>query len=207
MFSTTDLLASVHPAFSTLPTASGESAEILDLVIRSQEKVLECEVVPNWVVRLNWCMLSVEDEHFKAVLSRCGLYEKLASYMVAAREKFDELKKRMNHFGFSPSRIYRVLIEYPRKTLLFVAFNSLLVKNTEALRANIFKYLAELSPRRNILDGDRLIELGVPKGPILGKIQEELWWRFIDGAISTSEEAEQIVPELLNKYGQVNLRG
>jgi len=204
MFSTTDLLASVHPAFSTLPTASGESAEVLDLVIRAQEKVLECEVVPSWVVRLNWCLLSVEDEHFKPVLSRCGVYEKLASHMSAAREKFEELRKRMNHFGFSPSRIYRVLVEYPRKTLLFVAFNSLLAKDTEALRANIFKYLSELSPRRNILDGERLMELGAPKGPILGKIQEELWWKFIDGDISSSQEAEQIVPELLRKYREAN---
>lgn len=200
MLASSDILRAIHPVWTELSTQSGEDAEVLDLTLRSQAEILAAEMIPPNLIRLSWCLFHLPEPHLKEVLTRIGTFHKFKQYILEAKSKFDELVKRMNYFGFGPSRIYRVLVEYSRKMLLFAAFSSLLVKGTEALRSNIFKYLRELSPRRNILSGEELTALGVPQGPIMGKIQEELWWHFLDGEIKERADADKLIPELLAKY-------
>ncbi len=195
-----DVLRAIHPTWSTLPTASGESAEVLELAIRSQDRIITAEFIPPYLIRLNWCLFTVGAEGFRETLRRLGVYQKISFHLEQARLKLDDLLKRMNHHGFNPSRIYRVLIEYPRKTLLFAAFNSLHIRGTEAFRSNVFRYLAEYSPKTNILTGKELAKMGIEEGPLVGKIQEELWWRYIDGQIKGKEDAKKIIPEIVAKY-------
>ncbi len=197
---TSDLLASLHPEWNQLPTMSGSDAEVLELGIRNQEELLEQDMVPQWLVRLSWSLANVRASALPDVLKRIGVHARLAQSVVEAREKFDEVAARMNHTGFKPSRIYRVCQEYPRKTLLFIAFNSYLAKDTEPLRTNLMKHLRELSPKHNILPGERLISLGLPAGPLVGKAQEELWWRKIDGELPDDKATEQAARELIERY-------
>jgi len=197
---TSDLLASLHPEWNQLPTMSGSDAEVLELGIRNQEELLEQDMVPQWLVRLSWSLANVRVSALPDVLKRIGVHARLAQSIVEAREKFDEVAARMNHTGFQPSRIYRVCQEYPRKTLLFIAFGSYLAKDTEPLRTNLIKHLREFSPRRNVLPGERLISLGLPAGPLVGKAQEELWWRKIDGELPDDEATEKAARELIERY-------
>jgi len=157
-------------------------------------------MVPQWLVRLSWSLANVRAGALPDVLKRIGVYSRLAQSIAEAREKFDEVEARMNHTGFKPSRIYRVSQEYPRKTLLFISFNSYLVKDTEPLRTNLMKHLREYSPKRNVLPGERLIGLGLPAGPLVGKAQEELWWRKIDGELPDNEATEKAALELIERY-------
>lgn len=197
---TSALLASLHPEWNQLPTMSGSDAEILELGIRNQEELLEQDMVPQWLVRLSWSLANVRGGALPDVLKRIGVHARLAQSMVEAREKFNEVEARMNHTGFKPSRIYRVCQEYQRKTLLFISFNSYLIKSTEPLRTNLMKYLREFSPRRNVIPGERLIDLGLPAGPLVGKAQEELWWRKIDGELPDDEALEKAARELIERY-------
>jgi tRNA nucleotidyltransferase (CCA-adding enzyme) len=197
---TSDLPASLHPEWNQLPTVSGSDAEVLELGIRNQEELLEQDMVPQWLVRLSWSLVNVRVGALPNVLKRIGVHSRLAQSMAEAREKFDEVEARMNHAGFKPSRIYRVCQEYPRKTLLFISFNSYLVKDTEPLRTNLMKHLREFSPKRNVLPGERLIGLGLPAGPLVGKAQEELWWRKIDGELPDDEATEKAARELIERY-------
>ncbi len=197
---TSNLLSALHPEWNQLPTVSGSDTEVLELGIRNQEELLEQDMVPPWLVRLSWSLVSVRIEALWDVLKRLGVHKRLAESMLEAREKFDEVAARMNHAGFSPSRIYRVCQEYARKTLLFIAFNSYLEKNTEPLRSNLMKHLRELSPSRTVLPGERLISMGLPAGPLVGKVQEELWWRKIDGELPDDNAAEKAARELIERY-------
>jgi len=195
-----DLLAQLHPAWSTLPTTSGEDAQVLELALRNQADVLKAELVPAWLVRLSWLLVAVGEGELPKILNRFGVYPRLARHIVEARRKDDELTQRMNHAGFPRSRIYRVCREYSRKCLLFAAFNSYLRRGCENLRRNLLIYLRELSPRRNLVKGDRLIELGLPAGPLVHRIQEEIWWRHLDGEVDGVEAAEALARELIGRY-------
>lgn len=195
-----DLLPRLHPSWGTLPTTSGEDAQVLELALRNHARLLRAELVPAWLVRLSWLLVAVVDEELPGVLNRLGIYPRLARHMVAARDKCDELTQRMNHTGFPRSRIYRVCREYSRKALLFAAFNSYLNRGTEALRRNLLLYLEDLSPRRNLVKGRRLIELGLPPGPFVKQVQEEIWWHYLDGEIDDGEAAEALAIELIARY-------
>jgi tRNA nucleotidyltransferase (CCA-adding enzyme) len=197
---TSDLLASIHPTWLQLPTYSGSDAEVLELGIRNQADVLEQEIIPKWMVRLSWTLKGVLDDALPPLLERTGMHSRLAKHMLEAREREDELVKRMNHWDFKPSRIYRVLQEYPRKALLFAAFNSYLIPATEALRHNLFLYLRELSPRQAVVSGEMLMEMGIPEGPLVGKAQEELWWMKLDGVLEEESSAEAAARKLAELY-------
>ncbi len=195
-----EVLASIHPAWTALPTYSGWDAEILELGIRNQTDILEQELIPKWMARISWALMAVPEETLAGLLDRIGLQSKLARNMVLARQLQAEITGRMNHAGFKPSRIYRVCQEYARKTLLFAAFNSFLVPETEPLRHNLFLHLRELSPRKVVLTGEKLIELGIPEGPLIGRAQEELWWMMMDGEISDDSSTEEAGKMLADSY-------
>ncbi len=197
---TSDLLASLHPAWNQLPTSSGKDVEVLELGIRNQSELLEKEMVSKWIIRLSWSLFSVPIEVLPALLDRIGMHKRLAKSIIGARVKYDEVCSRMNHPAFSPSRIYRVCHEYPRKTLLFIVFDSYLDKATEPLRHNLLKHLKEFSPRRNVLSGEHLINLGLPPGPLVDKAQNELWWHYLDGELPSQESVEKVARELVERY-------
>jgi len=179
---------------------SGEDAEVLELALRNQSDMLRTELVPAWLLRLSWLLLGVGEGMLPELLIRLGVYPRLARHIIEARERHDELVQRMNHAGFPRSRIYRVCREYSRKTLLFGVFNSYLSRGTEALRSNLLTYLRQLSPRRNLVNGRRLIELGLPPGPLVEQVQEEIWWHHLDEELPGAEAAEALARELIGRY-------
>jgi hypothetical protein len=42
--------------------------------------------------------------------------------------------------------------------------------------------------------------MGLPAGPLVGKVQEELWWRRIDGELPDDEAVEKAARELIDRY-------
>jgi len=179
---------------------SGEDAEVLELALRTQAEVARAELVPTWLVKLSWLLVAGPMEDLPELLNRVGVYPRLIRCFVDARGQTDEVIQRLNHEGFPRSRIYRVGNEYSRKVLLFIAFNSYLTRGAEALRRNLLLFLRELSPRRNLIDGHRLIELGLPAGPLIERVQEEIWWRHLDGEVEGEEAVESLAKELTSRY-------
>jgi hypothetical protein len=51
-----------------------------------------------------------------------------------------------------------------------------------------------------VIPGDELIKLGLPPGPLVGSVQEELWWSRIDGEIPDREAALKKAQELISHY-------
>ena len=197
---TMGVLQAIHPHWAQPPSVSGRDAEVLELGIRNLTSLLEAEMTPPSVVRLSWALQGVDLPHLPDLLQRIGVHRRIALSMLDSREKMDEIIARMNHPGFLPSRVYRVCVEYPRKTLLFTLFNSYLMPGTEALRSNLMKHLREYSPMRVVVTGDELIEMGLPPGPLVGRVQEELWWNHLDGNIPDREAARKKARQLINHY-------
>ena len=61
------------------------------------------------------------------------------------------------------------------------------------VRERLELYLTELRHVRTLLDGNDLMALGVPEGPMVGKLLDELLKARIEGLLSSREDEESYV--------------
>ena len=87
----------------------------------------------------------------------------------------------------SRSRIYRALVNYHERAVRA----ALTVIDQSAAHAALVLYLNELRLVKPALDGMRLQELGVPRGPLIGRILDEVQAAVLDGAITTPLQEEE----------------
>ena len=71
-----------------------------------------------------------------------------------------------------------------------------------AARAAIVLYLNELREVRPALDGTRLQELGVPRGPLIGRILIEVQAAVLDGVIATPQQEEEYAQQIIAREGR-----
>ncbi len=96
------------------------------------------------------------------------------------------------------SSIYRALVSYHDRALRA----ALTVIDQPAARAALVMYLNELREIRPALDGTRLQELGVPRGPLIGRILDEVQAAVLDGVISTPEQEEEYAQQIIAREGR-----
>ena len=84
------------------------------------------------------------------------------------------------------SAVGRLLTPYHDRALQ-TALN--IIENARA-RSNIQRYLAEWRSVRPELDGTQLQQLGVPPGPLMGRLLRELTAARLDGVVSTRQDEE-----------------
>jgi tRNA nucleotidyltransferase (CCA-adding enzyme) len=97
----------------------------------------------------------------------------------------------------SRSSIYRALAAYHDRSLRA----ALTVIDPPAARAAVALYLHELREVQPILDGTRLQELGVPRGPLIGRILDEVHAAVLDGVIATPLQEEQYAQQIIAREG------
>ncbi len=97
----------------------------------------------------------------------------------------------------SRSRIYRALAEYHERSLRV----ALTVIDQAEARAAVLLYLNELREVKPTLDGTRLQELGVPRGPQIGRILAEVHAALLDGLIATPEQEEAYAQQIIAREG------
>jgi tRNA nucleotidyltransferase (CCA-adding enzyme) len=98
----------------------------------------------------------------------------------------------------SRSRIYRALAEYHARSL----HAALTVIDHPAAQAAIGLYLNELREVKTALDGTRLQEMGVPPGPMIGRILAEVQAAVLDGAVVTPEQEEEYAQQIIAHEGR-----
>jgi tRNA nucleotidyltransferase (CCA-adding enzyme) len=98
----------------------------------------------------------------------------------------------------SRSGIYRALAHYHERSLRA----ALTVIDQTEMRAAVLLYLNELRAVNTALDGTRLQELGVPRGPQIGRILAEVHDALLDGLIATPEQAEEYAQHIMAREGR-----
>lgn len=68
-----------------------------------------------------------------------------------------------------------------------------------AARAHLRRYLDDLRHVRPMLTGDDLLRMGVPEGPLVGKLLDELLAGRLDGLLATREDEEGLVNGALER--------
>jgi tRNA nucleotidyltransferase (CCA-adding enzyme) len=97
----------------------------------------------------------------------------------------------------SRSSIYRALADYHDRSLRA----ALTVIDQPAAQAVIVLYLNELREVKTALDGTRLQELGVPRGPFIGRILDEVRAAVLDGLIATPQQEEEYAQQIIAREG------
>ncbi|NTU64699.1 MAG: CCA tRNA nucleotidyltransferase [Chloroflexi bacterium] len=97
----------------------------------------------------------------------------------------------------SRSSIYRALAKYHDRSLRA----ALTVIDPPAAQAAIGLYLNELRTVKSALDGTRLQELGVLRGPVIGRILAEVHAALLDGMIATPQQEEEYAQQIIAREG------
>ena len=97
----------------------------------------------------------------------------------------------------SRSSIYQALAEYHDRSLRA----ALTVIDQPAARAAVVLYLNELREVKPALDGTRLQELGVPHGPLIGRILDEVHAAVLDGVVATPQQEEKYAQQIIAREG------
>jgi tRNA nucleotidyltransferase (CCA-adding enzyme) len=97
----------------------------------------------------------------------------------------------------SRSRLYHTLTNYHERAVRA----ALTAIDQPEARAALVLYLNELRDVKTTLDGTRLQELGVPRGPLIGRILAEVRAALLDGLIATPEQEEEFARRMIAREG------
>jgi tRNA nucleotidyltransferase (CCA-adding enzyme) len=98
----------------------------------------------------------------------------------------------------SRSGIYHALENYHERSLR-AALTGI---ERPAARAAIVLYLNELREVRTALNGTRLQELGLARGPLIGRILVEVQAAVLDGVIATPQQEEEYAQQIIAREGR-----
>ena len=99
--------------------------------------------------------------------------------------------------GLSSSRLVSLVQGFSPAAVQAVS----LVTITPAAGRVLKVYLDELRHVVPDLNGDDLLALGVPSGPLVGRILRQLWDAKLDRRVATSDQEKRLVKELLAQWG------
>ena len=128
-------------------------------------------------------------------LTRFGQRVNLARADAVDLEQVQALRDAAETIGrlTSRSRIYRALVNYHERAVRA----ALTVIDQQAARAALVLYLNELRTVKSALDGTRLQELGAPRGPLIGRILDEVQAAVLDGVIATPLQEEEYALQII----------
>ncbi|MBI3947188.1 MAG: CBS domain-containing protein [Armatimonadetes bacterium] len=105
--------------------------------------------------------------------------------------------------GVRASQVYWACKDLPVEALLL----AVIVSGAQRARDRVALYLRELRHVRPRVTGDRLIEIGYPRSPVVGAALRELLNRRLDGELRTAEEELALARNWLEKGVPVGSHG
>ena len=94
-----------------------------------------------------------------------------------------------------PSRLVPLVEGLSTEAVLAVS----LLTDSSTVARRLTEYLNELQYQAPALNGNDLLALGVPAGPLVGQILEKLREARLDGEVSTEEDERRLVREILTR--------
>lgn len=109
------------------------------------------------------------------------------SRMLAEISALREVSRTLNP-NLRPSQIDSLLRNYSDMSISVLQY-----AQTEPARQIVARYLNKIRPARPLLDGRDIQELGIAPGPAIGRMLAALRAAYLDGEITTREQAKQWV--------------
>jgi hypothetical protein len=137
------------------------------------------------VYRLSW----VEAEQVICRLNFPGRWAKTVRDTVELRERESQLAAP----DMRPSQIYYLAKDLAGEAVIMMSR----ITDSELVAQRLKMYLDKLISVRPELKGEDLISMGVPAGPKVGQLLEQLWEARLDRRVASREDERRLVRETL----------
>ena len=131
---------------------------------------------------------TIQLKQAEGLIQRLNLTARQA-HIVRDMQRIKELTRTLARPGMQPSQVYHLLRELAPEAL---DAGVLAIENA-ATRDRLRRYIDEWRHVRPALSGRDLLRLGVPQGPRVGELLDELKRGRLDGQISSREQEEALV--------------
>ncbi|MBI1269074.1 CBS domain-containing protein [bacterium] len=162
-------------------------------LIRLAERLLmRYQVKDPWIVYLGLLLSGVELEELDDVFERLhlsNLHRDIIRAGLSVHRKVGNTRQ-----SWKRSQIYQVFKGSKEESLAIAAC---MAEPGTQVRRMILLYINELLDVKISLTGNQLVELGVPRGPRIGEILEQVHIAKLDGEIKTEQEEKRYVSALI----------
>ena len=189
------ILAGVHPSLTQAKTVERFAALARDSVDEpGAGQSTGGALLLSYLAALTYTLTPVDAE---GVISRFNMpadWTRVVRHTVELKE----LETPLAAPSISASQVVELVESYTEAAVLTVSR----VTDSPLAAERLGRYLSELRHLSPELDGRGLLALGVPEGPLLGKILKELRNAKLDGRVSTVEDEKRLVREFLALGGR-----
>jgi tRNA nucleotidyltransferase (CCA-adding enzyme) len=158
-----------------------------------EKESLEGLNIEKWLLYLFTLFGHLNEDELRRVAHRLRFTssqrEKLLSIANA-----DSALQRLSLPNLKRSEIYEILKDFPLETVIWIK-----VKGDRRVKRRVCLFLEKLRNINIEVNGQELKRLGIPEGPILGKVLRELFNAKLDGKIKTKEEEIEMALNLLKE--------
>lgn len=183
----------------SLEWSSGLEAQIIAAARISQWNEEQGIFPRGWLLYPLLLLKEIPREHWLTATDLLGLRggkeQKLVEQVISQLPVLGSLLQKE---GLSASAIYDLLNPLPTLALL-----ALLAANPgeAGLRSRVLLYLEKLADMEIAIDGNDLLQLGVPPGPDIGRILKTVHRAKLEGQVLTKEEELALADRLRNEEG------
>ncbi len=194
------LLRFIHPALQYTPEMQrllGESRIMIDWF---QLLYLQAPPVERWVVYLLALTAELNPQEFQTTAVRLALVEQSRHRLCELRLKGEEIQTILQrqiarHRPLPNSDLYRLLHDLSLEVILHLMARTTM----DDVRRAISTYVTHLRQVTCILTGSDLKKLGIPPGPLFGRILKELRGARLNGVATTREDELRIAEKVWRK--------
>ena len=192
------MLKQIHPQLALSPS----KLEILTETesVLSWYKLLYLKQQPdNWMVYLMALCNNVKYNDMAEIMERFLVPNKQRNEFMTTREAARLASRRLQDWlkseERSPGALYRILIKVPLEGVLHLMALPGLVECQKPLS----NYLSRLWNMTLDITGEDIMALGVPQGPVIGRIMSGLLGAKADGLAPTREEQLELAKKMLQE--------
>jgi len=147
----------------------------------------------SWLLYLMALMEKLDRPERMAVSQRFQLTTSVQEMLRHYKSNTRDIRLRLlNRPDLKPGVLYFSLREFPLEVLLYAMARS----SEDSIRTQIARYLRDLRGVKLSIKGDDLIKLGIPKGPQIREVLDEVLKAKLDGIADSREEQLQFVERM-----------
>jgi len=167
------------------PTASGRAFGRIRRALRWVQEIRPHATVESWIVYLLGLVSSLSPDERRDFADRLCLHRRARLCMDGLSEWQETVHPRLAEPGeIRPSEIYGLLRRMPGEVVLF----GMTFAENDRIDRRARLYLETLQDVSPSITGRDLQHIGIPEGPALGRILEEIRAAKLDGELASKEE-------------------
>lgn len=147
-----------------------------------------------FLLKLSPLFGSMDPQYLGKLRERLSLSRRNAQKIATFLEERASALEKLKSDAFANSQVYLLCSSLPLEFLFL-----LLAETDGKVHERVERYLREWRGMKPLLDGSALRALGIPEGPIYGRILHELLLAQVDGEVHTFEEGKRFVRSFLER--------